>query len=111
LSGGGLRNWLLVFLFPYIKFALQAVIEERFDEVDEGLVIDLVESERPAKSYYGQGNKNGQKFRQENKQDDANTTSAGEIDELFEGQRAENLILDLDKLRHLETHIYSIANF
>ncbi len=64
----------------------------------------FIEREGSGKGSHRQGDENGEKTGEEGEEKDADTHSACKVDKLFEGKRAKDLILNLDKLGNLVTH-------
>ncbi len=57
-----------------------------------------------AKAYDDHDERYCDEEREDAPQDIRQATTAADLDELSEGERAENLVLDLDELRNLELH-------
>lgn len=98
------RPRLLLDVLPEEELRARIVVESGFKHLDEGLSVHLVECERRGEAGDRQREQNGDDDLQIREEDDTESAAAGDVDELLQGQRPDNLVFNLDELRHLVFH-------
>ena len=85
---------------PDIETAIEYVLDVRFGDDDERTVVNFEEGQGRHESTHRQYKQDGDELGQEGPEDEAGRKATREIDKLFEGERSEDLILNLNKLRN-----------
>src|SRR3989344_9192792 len=106
-----LRGCLRALVVPKIEFASKKIEETVLNSDNERSAVVLHKCERRCECSRADDKRTGYENRQNPPEYVTYAESAGDKDELSEGQRTENLILYLDKLRHLKLHGVSIPVF
>src|SRR3989338_11175223 len=84
-------------------------MESRFQNRDKRSAIHSVKSQRQSETGGGKYQRYGDKYIQKTIKSETNTSSAGKVNKLLQGQWPKNSIFYLNKLRYLKSHIISTA--
>src|SRR3989344_31977 len=101
---GALLRRARLLMFPEEELRAGVIVESGLEHLDEWLAVHFIEGERCGEPRHRQREKNGYHDMQIDEEGDAEPARAGEVDELSQGQRPDDLVLDLDELRHLVLH-------
>ena len=93
-------------MLPQIKPRGESVAERGFQSKDKRLIIDLDEGKRDRERGKKPNRDHRHIERQEAVEDIDHARAAHEVHELLDGERPENLILYVDELGNLESHIH-----
>src|SRR3989338_3488555 len=86
-------------------------MKSRFQNRDKRSAIHSVKSQRQSETGGGKYQRNGDKYIQKTIKSKTNTSSAGKVNKLLQGQWPKNSIFYLNKLRNLETHNDILPHF
>ena len=86
-------------------------MESRFQNRDKRSAIHSVKSQRQSETGGGKYQRYGDKYIQKTIKSETNTSSAGKVNKLLQGQWPKNSIFYFYKLRNLETHNDILPHF
>ncbi len=84
-------------------------MEEGLGDENEWLVVHFIESQGAGEDGDGNDEKNSDEKGQKLVEHEANADTPHDIEELLEGERPEDLVLNFYKLGYLVAHLYSIT--
>src|SRR3989338_9166584 len=94
----------LVFMLPEEQFRPDVIVEAGLQDFYKRLSIHFIESQRRGETHYGGRENKCENYWQICKENNAEANCASDINKLFQGQRPDNLVLHLYKLRNLVLH-------